>query len=132
MPAFRGVGGVIRKFGPTGEGADRWVTGFTILLTGFFLIFNVALGLSLGTHLADRVSIILAGSIIAMASATLGALVGFTFAIPRVLQATNIRPDSKYERLIVNTNFEQISDWLTKILVGVSLVEIGNLGLAIN
>lgn len=40
---------------------------------------------------------------------------------------TSVESDSRYTRYIANTNFEQISDWLTKILVGVSLVQIGNL-----
>ncbi len=130
-PGVRNAGaatsGGRRWFERKGTGADRWITGFSSVLTGFFLIFSIVLGLSLGTHLAERVSIILAASIIALTSAALGVLLGFTFAIPRALQATNIDPQSKYARYISNTNFEQISDWLTKILVGVSLVEIGNL-----
>jgi CheY-like chemotaxis protein len=80
----------------------------------------------------------------ALASMCCGGLVGFLFGIPRVLQqdgaaqprgagaaaapatgtSTEDRAASSY-RLQVNTNLEQISDWLTKIIVGVGLIELG-------
>jgi len=60
-----------------------------------------------------------------------GALLGFLFGIPRTLQlpeaaaptepGMGVRPEPSYR---VNTNLEQISDWLTKILVGVGLTQI--------
>jgi CheY-like chemotaxis protein len=73
----------------------------------------------------------------ALASAVCGGVVGFLFGIPRVLQqdlAPEPRPagtpteatdraGNRY-RLQVNTNLEQISDWLTKIIVGVGLIEL--------
>jgi hypothetical protein len=57
-----------------------------------------------------------------------GFLVGFLFGIPRVLQgdgSRNSAPGSggNYEQR-VNTNLEQISDWLTKIIVGLGLVQL--------
>ena len=73
----------------------------------------------------------------ALACYALGALTGFLFGIPRVLQrparlgASQSKPDneskpqtlSSYE-LVINTNLDDVSDWLTKIIVGVGLVEI--------
>ena len=50
-------------------------------------------------------------------------LVGFLFAIPKVLQTDSKPGDSGYDQR-VNTNLEQISDWLTKIIVGLGLVEL--------
>jgi len=59
---------------------------------------------------------------------------GFLFGIPRSLQqdgngsaagGTGTAPTES--RLRVNTNLEQISDWLTKILVGVGLTQIKDL-----
>ncbi|MGH8570238.1 MAG: hypothetical protein ACREXU_20090, partial [Gammaproteobacteria bacterium] len=75
-----------------------------------------------------------------------GFLVGFLFGIPRVLQSDNPPPSAAdtgagasgkpqdpgggaavgqagYAQR-VNTNLEQISDWLTKIIVGLGLVEL--------
>jgi hypothetical protein len=76
------------------------------------------------------------GILVSGASATFGGLLGFLFGIPRTLQQegssssalesegkTNYEktmPDTNYR---ANTNLEQISDWLTKILVGVGLTQ---------
>jgi hypothetical protein len=63
---------------------------------------------------------------------SIGALVGFLFGIPRTLslpadgpEGAARGPDVVHYR--VNTNLEQISDWLTKILVGVGLAELHQL-----
>jgi hypothetical protein len=65
-----------------------------------------------------------------------GALVGFLFGIPRTLSSpadelagADRGPD--LVRYRVNTNLEQISDWLTKILVGVGLAELHRLPAAL-
>jgi CheY-like chemotaxis protein len=82
------------------------------------------------------------------ASLLAGWAVGFLFGIPRVLQQDFAPPpsnptngankadgakadsdagDKVAYRQQVNTNLEQISDWLTKIIVGVGLIELRNL-----
>lgn len=67
-----------------------------------------------------------------------GAVIGFLFGIPRVLQqdgvpapnpppggAAGSQPGALNTYSIrVNTNLEQISDWLTKIFVGLGLIEL--------
>src|SRR6516162_1933083 len=56
-----------------------------------------------------------------------GALIGFLFGIPHALSSdSGIRSGEQDNRLITNTNLEQVSDWLTKIIVGVTLVQLGN------
>jgi hypothetical protein len=65
------------------------------------------------------------------AALVIGALLGFLFGIPRALQRS--APGSADEpgnatRYAVNTNLEQISDWLTKILVGLGLIQLGRIG----
>jgi hypothetical protein len=52
-----------------------------------------------------------------------GGLVGFIFGIPR--SASSNQPPTAGEQYQDNSNLEQISDWLTKILVGVGLVQLG-------
>jgi hypothetical protein len=75
----------------------------------------------------------------ALACYALGALLGFLFGIPRVIQnqpqpeRTLPEVDSSAVgrregyRLIINTNLDDVSDWLTKIVVGVGLVELEKL-----
>lgn len=67
---------------------------------------------------------------------SMGALLGFLFGIPRILtrdgeQGTTSlstpatgSPDAQALLYRPSTNLEQVSDWLTKILIGVGLVEI--------
>ncbi len=83
----------------------------------------------------------------ALACLASGGLIGFIFGIPRVLQGDNpasantdpaasasspgnvsaqAARQAVYDQR-VNTNLEQISDWLTKILVGVGLINIGKI-----
>jgi hypothetical protein len=53
-----------------------------------------------------------------------GGLLGFLFGIPRSLaEQTRVDNDDAGASYRANTNLEQISDWLTKILVGVGLVQ---------
>lgn len=61
--------------------------------------------------------------LIASASFLAGGLVGFLFGIPRAVQGSTA--PSGATQYQANTNLEQVSDWLTKIIVGVGLVQIG-------
>jgi tetratricopeptide (TPR) repeat protein len=70
------------------------------------------------------------------AAVMLGGLVGFLFGIPRRLQngervkeqAETVNAEQSEGMLYEgNTNLEQISDWLTKIIVGVTLVKLADI-----
>lgn len=63
--------------------------------------------------------------IIALASSTVGAVLGFLFGIPRLNR--NYAPADDYGRTTKykpNTNLEDVSDWLTKIIIGVTLTQL--------
>lgn len=75
------------------------------------------------------------GMLVGAAAMIVGGFFGFLFGIPRTQQpdlpeederATSGRGDNS-TRYLHNTNLEQISDWLTKILVGVGLVQLGEI-----
>jgi hypothetical protein len=61
--------------------------------------------------------------LVAGSALAIGAVVGFLFGIPRTLQDEGGSQGATVYR--ANTNLEQISDWLSKILVGVGLTQIG-------
>lgn len=76
------------------------------------------------------------GSLYAGAFFAAGALMGFLFGIPRSLRA-GARIDRNHDQLntqggnedqrsnyTANTNLEEISDWLTKIIVGLGLINL--------
>lgn len=98
----------------------RWITvipmiGGVGVATTLLYITQVPSGVRwsvLGTALA-----------IASAASLVGGIVGFLFGIPRTVQGSAApNGGTQYQG---NTNLEQVSDWLTKILVGVGLVQIG-------
>lgn len=62
------------------------------------------------------------GLMVSGAAAIVGGLTGFLFGIPRTV--TGSGPNDGTTSYQGNTNLEQISDWLTKIIVGIGLVQI--------
>lgn len=61
---------------------------------------------------------------IVLASLLVGIFLGFLFGIPRLNKQYNPSTDyAKMHKYKPNTNLEDISDWLTKIIVGVSLTQ---------
>lgn len=108
------------------------LTTALVLLLGFTILLLFGAGLS---GKATILSWMLACSLA-------GALIGFLFGIPKVLQGNqaeappappaaaggqantaNATADNGY-RPVVNTNLTEISDWLTKIIVGLGLVNL--------
>ncbi len=68
-------------------------------------------------------SVLAVGLAAAAAALLAGVLLGFLFGLPRAVRGT---PGAK-ARLTTNTNLDEISDWLTKILVGLGLVQLGKI-----
>lgn len=60
-----------------------------------------------------------------------GAVLGFLFGVPR-LRASVTPATGAGGGFAPNTNLEQISDWLTKIIVGATLVQLGTIADRIN
>ena len=63
--------------------------------------------------------------IIASAAYFTGGIVGFLFGVPRTVQGS--APFKRGTQYRANTNLEQVSDWLTKIIVGIGLVQVGHI-----
>jgi hypothetical protein len=121
-----------RNLHDTGQGLITWAS-CSIALVLFYAIPFVSGGLG------KAISVFSHGTMIAVAFGSVGSLVGFLFGIPRTLQSSSSSADatpgaagqaadrngqaSAYLQT-VNTNLEQISDWLTKILVGVGLTQL--------
>ena len=136
----------IRKLGPATVAFMALMIG---ILVGFYAILFYA---SRAADLKGFFSIVGTGLLVAGGSFVIGGLLGFLFGIPRTLQAQqseqtyissfqseSLHDDTKSgeERknnqgldngkaayYQANTNLEQISDWLTKILVGVGLTQL--------
>jgi hypothetical protein len=51
---------------------------------------------------------------------------GFLFGVPKFISNAAMTPDSPIaNRYKINTNLEEISDWFTKIILGLGLVHVG-------
>jgi hypothetical protein len=100
-------------------------------------LFSVFLGVSTlaivvyGWSVASA-PLILIEVLVGVGSAAVGGLLGFLFGMPRASVAPATREgDSATDAGVgyqPSTNLEQVSDWLTKILIGVGLVELSQLG----
>lgn len=113
-------------------------------LLGFAILFS-ALGAAIGqdsrTHSFQVFWQVLAiGMVVAGACAMVAWLLGLLFGIPKSIatlgvptQAPNSAPanstqsDSRQPTSRVNTNLEDVSDWLTKTLIGVGLTQLTSL-----
>lgn len=110
---------------------DAAMRRLTYLMALGCLLVAVSAGL-LGTNVLIAAGV---GLMIAFAAALAAGLVGFIFGVPysRDVTGSSTQPTSitsladgnaQQPSYRPNTSLEQISDWLTKILVGVGLVEI--------
>lgn len=70
------------------------------------------------------------GLMIEAASITSGAAIGFLFALPRSITISVPMGTERPSRGLTvrpNTNLEEVSDWLTKIIVGLTLTQLGKI-----
>ena len=102
-----------------------WVIGSLAILVVFPL---TVLGIYCAELSTNGLTAFGAAAMVLAASFLAGSLLGFLFGIPRALSGdAEVSFGREHDRLITNTNLEQISDWLTKIIVGATLVQLGNL-----
>jgi hypothetical protein len=124
---------------PTNNSQDKpnqFAAAWKAVLT--ILIVAAALLLVFGAT-SRRIVVLVLALMIAVAALMVGALLGFLFGIPKAAtsadspkepeleQPSSRESDSNGYKYTPNTNLEQVSDWLTKILVGVGLVEFNEL-----
>lgn len=65
---------------------------------------------------------------IALGTSALMALLGFLFGMPRTLANDNRRMSDAPFSYKPSTNLEEISDWLTKMIIGVGLIQLVQIG----
>ena len=118
-----GLGLISGKNSKDGTDHDDWAGLLKVvaLVAAGALFLSAALG-----HSGMTMSF--ASLLIAGALWLTGGLLGFLFGIPKVADHSATTPvagppGGARPFYMVNTNLEQVSDWLTKIIVGVGLVE---------
>ena len=115
------------------------------------LIVSLAMPVLFGLQAASPaafLSVAAVGLAVVAAALVTGGIVGFIFGIPRLLQDARPTPAAQTDATGAtqitesatdhaapyagNTSLEQISDWLTKILVGVGLTQLANVPRGLN
>jgi hypothetical protein len=120
----------------------RWVDEFSprdfalalivvvVALVVLFALACTALGWAQSCNWNEFLKVTVAAGSISLACGGIGALLGFLFGLPRSLPVTSDQNHGLHGYLD-NTNLLDVSDWLTKIIVGLSLVQIGKLPWAV-
>jgi hypothetical protein len=79
------------------------------------------------------VTVVASAFAFALASGATGSLGGFIFGVPRPQAGGRTETDAGglpadgNTKIIPNTNIEHISDWLTKVIIGATLVQLTNI-----
>jgi hypothetical protein len=111
----------------TVKGFIGWMTLWGSVAVGAAIVAVLLFALQASNWRAYFAVVAAAGAVWA-AAGTIGSIVGFVFGVPRATASDDPDMSSRYRP---NTNLEQISDWLTKMLVGIGLVQIGHAGAAL-
>ena len=98
----------------------RWLFGASLLAPMALELF-VAYWLTSGDH-ARRFLIL--NLVLGGAAGFSGGLLGFIFGVPKSLTDSSENDTNAARHSGTNTNLEQISDWLTKVLVGAGLTSL--------
>jgi hypothetical protein len=65
------------------------------------------------------------GLLAAIAAQVTGVLIGFLFGLPKAVTPSQSNPQARY---LPSANLPEVSDWLTKLLLGAGLVQLTHLG----
>lgn len=90
------------------------------------LVLATPAGIAVVLFAFDRFDVFALATLVATCAFAVGGLLGFLFGIPQYL-AGQSDPERKQFTYQPNTNLTQVSDWLTKIIIGVGLVQFGQL-----
>lgn len=97
---------------------------FILIVSTKSLVVGVSPSVSVYSNIRYYLTALGLALLIAGASFSLGGLLGFLFGIPRLLNSINVPDNLKIKNQIMqNDNLVQISDWITKIIVGVGLTQ---------
>lgn len=118
-----------KNLGHTMQFLSAWMLG------GFASLFVAAVIFAIQSPtregFATSIAIFGHGALLSFAFAAIGGLVGFLFGIPRQLRQPDKNPNKTGEAKTPQqeaprdaTNLEQVSDWLTKIILGAGLTQL--------
>src|ERR1700693_2432800 len=105
------------------QGLTRVLFVVISFLFALYLAAFTLLGWAQSCNGKQWLQITVAAMLFSAASVGVGWVLGFLFGLPRCIEKPE---DPGLLGYLSNTNLLDVSDWLTKIIVGISLVQIGN------
>lgn len=127
------------------EPIEKFAKWFYRALAVLIIFFSIAVGFSKGLAVAQYgagfrtfLLTLAISAVVAVTATGIGSLLGFLFGIPRSLQGSGGAVEQKpadgnggpsaaradtTRAFLSNTSLEEISDWLTKIIIGLGLVQ---------
>jgi hypothetical protein len=99
-----------------------------LIVAGISSAFGLAAIALYALQAPNRATVVASGVLFAGAAVVAGGFIGFLFGLPHTIEVQTPGTEegaSVQSGIVANTNLEQISDWLTKILVGVTLTQLG-------
>jgi len=103
----------------------NWLSVYAVLLPTFGGIWIVIYAFSTpGSHL----TYLGVGILTSLAAYLSGCFTGFLFGIPRVVSSGQLRHEKGTSVYAPSSNLAEVSDWLTKLLLGAGLVQLTRLG----
>ena len=109
-------------------GLTIWIVASTLLLPICAIV--VGLDSARGSGWSNGLALFCHSGMLSLAFAALGALVGFLFGIPKTQQPDkgtgkdSASSSAQASQIKPNTNLEEVSDWLTKIILGAGLTQL--------
>jgi hypothetical protein len=116
------MSGWFARLGATGHDR-RGLRFWEVIAIASYMIGTAGIGVY-GAAVPDGLRAFAILEMVAGAAWGSGAVLGFLFGVPRLRSSTGPQAGGGNSQFTPNTNLEQISDWLTKIIVGATLVQL--------
>jgi tetratricopeptide (TPR) repeat protein len=117
--------------GPADSGARQLDPHHFLVVAAAVLLLGPLLALCFAVTTNDWKSALAVGVATTVAGSGFGALIGLIFGIPRALASGTPASGTEVAGYSSNTNLEQVSDWLTKLLLGAGLTQLGRIPSAV-
>ena len=117
-----------------GGSIEAGIRGWIIIIGVVLAIAIAAFAFSSPGGWRDQLSVAAVAIGLFLPATAVGVLAGFIFGLPRSQEPdTGVAGASSRvgTRFLVNSNLLKVSDWLTTILIGLALVQLGRLGPAV-